>query len=137
MRTEISHFWIGHFKDNFEFACFVGESEDYYNEENDDLDNVYISKFAESQGENWIDHDFMECGFESNTIPFDERFIKYSYAKQWIDIIKERCDSTLIDDVNSVIFITNSQIKNPISLRKEDFYLEYIGEIEYILNNLS
>jgi len=129
MRTEISHFWLGKFKSEEEYFDFVGEDEAYY--EDDDYEEKYISEFAKSQDENFLDHDFIESGFENEAISFEEKFSKYSYADQWIAEVKNRLHDQNLEDINTLIFISKNQIKNPISVMNSKFDLLYIGEIEY------
>lgn len=129
MRTEISHFWLGKFTSEEEYFDFVGEDEAYY--EDDDYEEKYISEFAKSQGENFLDHDFIESGFENEAISFEEKFSKYSYADQWIAEVKNRLNNQNLEDINTLIFISKDQIKNPVSVMNSKFDLLYIGEIEY------
>ncbi|MBF4483937.1 MULTISPECIES: immunity 22 family protein [unclassified Flavobacterium] len=131
MRTEISHFWLGKFKLEEEYFDFVGEDEAYY--EDDDYEEKYISEFAKSQDEHFLDHDFIESGFENEAISFEEKFLKYSYAKQWIVEAKERLMNLNqnLEEINTLVFISKNQIKNPVSIMNSKFDLLYIGEIEY------
>jgi len=129
MRTEISHFWLGKFKSEEEYFDFVGEDEAYY--EDDDYEEKYISEFAKSQDENFLDHDFIESGFENEAISFEEKFSKYSYADQWIAEVKNRLNNQNLEDINTLIFISKDQIENPVSIINSKFDLLYIGEIEY------
>lgn len=129
MRTEISHFWLGKFTSEEEYFDFVGENEAYY--EDDDYEEKYISEFAKSQSENFLDHDFIESGFENEAVSFEEKFSKYSYADQWIAEVKNRLNNQNLEDINTLIFISKNQIKNPVSVMNSKFDLLYIGEIEY------
>ena len=129
MKTETSHFWLGKFKSEEEYFDFVGEDNAYY--EDDEVEEKFISEFAKSQGENFLDHDFMESGFENEAISFEEKFSKYSYADQWIAEVKNRLNNQNLEDINTLIFISKDQIKNPVSVINSKFDLLYIGEIEY------
>ncbi|MFG4001002.1 immunity 22 family protein [Flavobacterium aquidurense] len=131
MRTEISHFWLGKFKSEKEYSDFLGESETYY--EDDDIEENYISEFAKSQNENFLDHDFMESGFENEAVSFEEKFLKYSYAEQWIPEVKNRLryQNQNLEDINTLVFISKDQIEKPVSIGNLQFDLLYIGEIEY------
>lgn len=129
MRTEISHFWLGKFKSEAEYFDFVGEDEAYY--EDDDYEEKCISEFAKSQGENFLDHDFIESGFENEAVSFEEKFSKYSYADQWIAEVKNRLNNQNLEDINTLIFISKDQIEKPVSIINSKFDLLYIGEIEY------
>ena len=131
MRTEISHFWFGKFKSEDEYFDFIGEDESYYSE--DDIEGKYLSEFAKSQDRNHLDHDFMESGFEDENILFEDKFEKYSYASEWILKAKENLIqlNQNIEEINTVVFISKDQIKNPVSINNSNFKLLYIGEIEY------
>ena len=129
-RTEICDFWIGKFNNSNDYFDFVGENPAFYQDETD-IDEKHISKFAKSQGENWIDHDFMESGFENGEDSFLERFNKYSYSDQWIKKLSEKVSATDLSNINTVIFITKGRIKNPTSVSESNFALQYIGQIEY------
>ena len=130
MRIEICHFWVGFFEKENDFFDFLGEDPNYYKDERD-LDEKYISKFAESQSVNWIDHDLMECGFQNSDSSLAERFKGYSYSKEWIPEIERRIKIHKIDKVNSIVFVTKRAIKKPIDVIRENISLIYVGEIEY------
>ena len=129
-RTEICDFWIGTFDNSNDYFDLVGEDPEFYQDERD-IDEKYISKFAKYQRENWIDHDFMESGFENGEDSFFERFKKYSYSDQWIKKLFEKANETDLSDINAVIFIRKGRIKNPISIVESKFTLRYVGQIEY------
>ena len=129
MRTEKSHFWIGKFDTKDLYLDFVGEDDSRY--ELEDYDDIPISKFAKSQGEIWLDHDFMESGFEEPNKDVKIQFDKYSYAYNWGKELEKRCLKLTEPDNNTLIFINEHQIKNPSSVKGDGFILEYIGIIEY------
>lgn len=133
MRTETSHFWFGKFKSEVVYFDFLGESEAYYEDEDVNEDEKYISEFAKSQSENFLDHDFMESGFEDEDISFEQKFSLYSYSEKWITEVKERLSKQNqdLEKVNTIVFISKDQIKKPISIHNSEFELLYIGEIEY------
>lgn len=130
MRTETSHFWFGKFKSEEAYFDFLGENETYYE---DDEEEKYISEFAKSQSENFLDHDFMESGFENENVSFEEKFSPYSYSEKWLAEARERVVKQNQDPekVNTVVFISKDQIQKPISIQNSKFELIYIGEIEY------
>lgn len=130
MEKEISHFWLGYFKNEEDFNDFAEEDERYYTEEeNEDL---YISKFAESQNIQWFDYDFMEYGFEDENLGIYEKFADYSYADQWLPVIEEKINQLNLETpVNAIIFANRHAIPKPVSVNDEEYALYYIGEIEY------
>ncbi|HBV16092.1 immunity 22 family protein [Chryseobacterium carnipullorum] len=130
MEKEISHFWLGYFKNEDDFNDFAEEDESYYiEEENEDL---YVSKFAESQKIQWFDYDFLEYGFEDENLGIYEKFTDYSYADQWLPIVEQKINELGLETpVNAIIFGTKNVIPNPVSVNEEEYALYYIGEIEY------
>ncbi|SFN22821.1 Immunity protein 22 [Chryseobacterium oleae] len=130
MEKEISHFWLGYFKNEDEFDAFAEEDESYYTEEeNEDL---YVSKFAETQNIQWFDYDFLEYGFEDESLGIYEKFTDYSYADQWLPVIEQKINELGLETpVNAIIFANKHAIPNPVSVNDEEYALYYIGEIEY------
>ncbi|PQA96930.1 hypothetical protein B0A69_02370 [Chryseobacterium shigense] len=121
---------MGYFKNEDDFNDFAEENESYYTEEeNEDL---YVSKFAESQNIQWFDYDFLEYGFEDESLGIYEKFTDYSYADQWLPIVEQKINELGLETpVNAIIFGTKNVIPNPVSVNEEEYALYYIGEIEY------
>lgn len=130
---EESHFWVGHFKNGEDIANFVEENSDYYQEEDEDkLSEMYISEFAKSQGEHWLDHDFMEYGFEEGEESVAKKFAAYSYADQWSLELEDRIAAMHIRfPVNTLIMITKREIAHAVTVANDDFKLFYVGTIAY------
>ena len=129
MNTDVLDFWVGNFNSEEDFYDFVEEDENFYLEE--ESDEKYISKFAESQNTIWLDHDFVEYGFDDRNIGLYEKFSEYSFAEQWLPILINRINAMDLDmDINSIIFL-NKQIPKPVSVENDFFSLVYIGGIEY------
>ncbi|NML69748.1 hypothetical protein HHL23_08060 [Chryseobacterium sp. RP-3-3] len=130
MEKEISHFWLGYFKNEDDFNDFAEEDESYYTEEeNEDL---YVSKFAKSQKIQWFDYDFLEYGFEDESLGIYEKFTDYSYADQWLPIVEQKINELGLETpVNAIIFANKHAIPNPVSVNEEEYALYYIGEIAY------
>ncbi|MGN7866955.1 immunity 22 family protein [Chryseobacterium sp.] len=130
MDKEISHFWLGYFKDEEDFYSFVEEDENYYIDE--ETEDQYVSKFAESQGIKWFDDDFMEYGFEDENLGLYEKFSEYSYADEWLPVLENRLNEMNLDTpVNAIIFASRFAIPNPVSVDGEENKLYYMGEIEF------
>jgi len=129
-RKEICDFWIGNFESRDVYFNFFGEAPNFYQDE-DDTEEKYISKFAESQDVNWIDHDFMESGFEDDNEAFVEKFKKYSYSDQWIQEVSAKASEIGLNKINTVVFISKGRIQKPTSVFTPEFSLQYIGQIEY------
>lgn len=133
MRTETCHFWFGKFNSEKEYFDFVGEDPVFYDDDVSDEDQKYISEFAKSQNENFLDHDFMESGFENQDISFEDKFLNYSYSDKWILEAKNRLveQNQNPQEINTIVFISKDQIKTPVTITNSKFDLLYIGEITY------
>ncbi|KNB61134.1 immunity 22 family protein [Chryseobacterium sp. Hurlbut01] len=126
MNRQILDFWVGNFRTAEDFEMFVEEDENYYIEE--ESDDTYISKFAESQDTVWFDQDLMEYGFEQSI----QHFSEYSFAEQWLPVLYNRVNEMNITfEINSLVFISQGQIPKPVSVETDDFSLIYLGGIEF------
>lgn len=126
MNRQILDFWVGNFRTAEDFENFVEEDENYYIEE--ESDDTYISKFAESQDTVWFDQDLMEYGFEQSI----QHFSEYSFAEQWLPVLYNRVNEmNLKFEINSLVFVSQGQIPKPVSVETDDFSLIYLGGIEF------
>jgi len=126
MDRQVLDFWVGNFRTEEDFFQFVEEDENYYIEE--ESDDSYISKFAESQDTIWFDQDLMEYGFEQSI----QHFSEYSFAEQWLPVLFNRLNEmNLKFDINSLVFVSQGQIPKPKSVENDDFSLTYVGGIEF------
>lgn len=130
MEKETSHFWLGYFKNEEDFYAFIEEDEAYYTEEENE--DQYVSKFAETQNIHWFDDDFLEYGFEDESLGIYEKFTDYSYADQWLPAVEQKINELGLETpVNAIILAKKYAIPNPVSVNDEEYALYYIGEIEY------
>ena len=132
MDTQILDFWVGNFKSEEDLERFADEDEQFYLEE--DSDDVYISRFAESQDTIWFDQDFIEYGFAEGDYTLNQKFTDYSFADEWLpELMHKINECNLKFDINSLIFVSQGQIPKPKSVETDDFSLVYLGgiEIEY------
>ncbi|MDF2833618.1 immunity 22 family protein [Chryseobacterium indoltheticum] len=126
MDRQILDFWVGNFRTEEDFFQFVEEDENYYIEE--ESDDTYISKFAESQDTLWFNQDLMEYGFEQSV----QHFSEYSFAEQWLPVLYNRINEmNLKFDINSLVFVSQGQIPQPKSVENDEFSLVYLGGIEF------
>ena len=126
MNRQILDFWVGNFRTAEDFENFVEEDENYYIEE--ESDDTYISKFAESQDTVWFDQDLMEYGFEQSI----QHFSEYSFAEQWLPVLYNRVNEmNLKFEINSLVFVSQGQVPKPVSVETDDFSLIYLGGIEF------
>ncbi|MFK7970519.1 MAG: immunity 22 family protein [Bacteroidia bacterium] len=128
MSTLKTQFWVGRFVNENIFH-------DFFEEVFTDNDDDPISRFAESQNEIWIDHDFMEIGFEEINNSIADRFKNYSYADKWIEPFEKKLNEKDLTNVNVIIMVSydndRSQISSPKSHKEEGLQIIFLGEIEY------
>ncbi|SHE98809.1 immunity 22 family protein [Chryseobacterium takakiae] len=130
MHTDTLDFWVGNFNSEEDFYDFVEEDENYYLLE--ESDDTHISKFAASQNVVWLDHDFVEYGFEDGNRTIYEKFAAYSFAEQWLPILVNRLNEiNLKFEVNAIIFLNKGQVPKPVSVENDFFSLTYVGGIEF------
>lgn len=130
MHTDTLDFWVGNFNSEEDFYDFVEEDENYYLLE--ESDDTHISKFAASQDVVWLDHDFVEYGFEDGNRTIYEKFAAYSFAEQWLPILVNRLNEiNLKFEVNAIIFLNKGQVPKPVSVENDFFSLTYVGGIEF------
>jgi len=121
---EVSHFFLGRVSKLSNYNDFI---EEYYGDD----DDAPLSKFCESQGEYYIDHDFMEVGEREEEPSLAAFFKSYSYSESWSAGVLEEALSLNLEDANVLIFITKDQIEKPRSVKGDGFEIVYIGEFGY------
>lgn len=105
------------------------EDENYYLLE--ESDDIHISKFAASQNVVWLDHDFVEYGYEDGNKTIYEKFAAYSLPNSGSPILVNRLNEiNLKFEVNAIIFLNKGQVPKPVSV-ENDFSLTYVGGIEF------
>lgn len=130
MNKQILDFWVGNFNTEEDFYDFVEENDSYYLEE--ESDDNFVSKFAESQNTVWFDNELIEYGFEYDTSNLYEAFSEYSFADQWLPAFMQRLNEIKLKfEINSIIFVSQGQIPSPKTIENDDFSLTYIGGIEF------
>ena len=125
MKLFRNHYWLGRFDskevfDDFMKETFSGESED---------DEKPISKFVGSQGERFVDHDFMEAYFQSLS--------KEDPLKVYKDYFSYLFPEVDMGGYNVFIKCSEEEIGKPQSVSGETYTLDYIGVAEYTSAMLS
>lgn len=124
-RTETSHFWLGRFPSAERLGAYFEET---YGADRDD---VPVSEFAREQGERWYDHDFLEYGFNPSAASVAELVRGYSYHEQYTAELTQWAVQLGFPTVNTLVFISESEIARPRSVEGEDYWLRYVGPITY------
>jgi len=118
-------FWLGKFKSKEIFKNFMQENEKYYESE-DTNSKIPLSKFIESQGHKWVDHDFLESSFLDQEI-LVESIDSIINNCEWIKETEEKAEVKDIKEYNVYVSANEGLFPNPISVYKEDFELIYLG----------
>ena len=126
--TETCHFWLGYFPDEDTAYEYF---EEVYDENDEDREYTPLSKFAASQGETWYDHDFIECGYNDKARSIGELVEGHSYSDQYAKELEEKSKLLGLSNINFIIFITDREIQNPVSVKNGSFSLNYVGKITY------
>lgn len=121
---EVSHFFLGRVSNHSKYNSFLEERYGFD-------DDIPLSKFCESQGEVFIDHDFMEIGSRDQESSLETFFKPYSYSDHWLhDVIKTAEEFELLD-ANVLLFLSKEEIDRPRTVKGDGFELIYIGEFSY------
>jgi hypothetical protein len=123
-RTETCHFWIGRFSN----ARAVGK---YFKENHDDENENPISQFAADQKEQYYDHDKMEYGFKAKPKSIEALVSGYSYSDQWSEELVQMVKKKRLEEMNMFVFINQSEIGKPRTVKRDDYELHYLGKITY------
>ena len=129
-----SQFWVGRFRTDEAFRDFFAERED------DPLAELPISEFAGSQGEQWLDHDFIETGFEDSERTLEEKFEASSWATFWIPFVAGEVEKRDLGPINAFAMVNcdngrdgafRARVSNPSDVHVERAELFYLGEFEH------
>jgi Immunity protein 22 len=124
--TKTSHFWVGQLSEEMADDYFS----EVWNEDDEDHKNTPLSAFAQDQGVMWYDHDFLEYGWgEVETLR--ELVDGYSYSEQWVEELVNRFEIAGLSKVNFFVFINQDEIEQPRSIQAQDFWIYYLGTIDY------
>ena len=122
MKTDISHIWLGQFSTN--------APNDFFKERYDREDDEPLSPFAESQGETWYDHDFMEISYLLDPLPISRLVAGHSYAEQYLEAVLSKASSIGLEGANVFIMASKRLFKSARSVEGVGFRLWYLGEYE-------
>jgi hypothetical protein len=124
--TETCHFWVGHFLEERAADYFT----EVWDETDEDREHTPLSAFARDQGIKWYDHDFIEYGFKEGAGSIEELVEGYSYSDQWAAELARRAKAAGLKGVNFFVFISEEEIKEPRSVKGDDYWLQYLGTIK-------
>lgn len=118
-RQETLDIWVGYFEEE---RCG-----NYFEEQYDD-DDAPLSEFAGDQEESFIDHDFMEIGFQPSPQSIADLVAGHSWSDEYANELAERVQQSNILRFNCFIFITAGEVQSPRSVSKDGVELHYMGQ---------
>jgi len=118
---KLMHCWIGHFDSMFASSKFFDEAYPR-------SDDSPLSKFIESQGETWYDHDmmYMKSYRESENIA---NVIKEHTS--WDSELENKCNDISLTEVNLICMLPTDEVKSPCDAAGDGFQLTYFGKINF------
>ncbi len=157
VKTLTSQFWVGWCDDPDEITDFFSEEPYYarfneleaklangeidetiYAKREEELDNCPITDFAKSQGERFLDHDFIEWRWEPDCKPLVEMFSGSSWVEMWAEKVEDRAKSLGVGKINCFVMIgleegvnPPQQVEKPCDIKLKSGTLVFIGEITH------
>lgn len=119
---KILDIWVGFFEPGYQGK--------YFEENYDQDDDSPISEFAGDQGESWIDHDFMEIGFNDSPKDISDLVKGYSWSDKYVSELTLKVEESKIARYNSFVLLDSGQVKKPCSVNKKGIKLHYMGQFE-------
>lgn len=123
MKTETSHIWIGRFSEN--------APSNFFEERHDREDDEAVSLFAQSQGELWYDHDFMEISYVNAAVDIAELVAGHSYSEQYLDAVLAAAKDGEIDTANVFVLASESEFALAVPVSGDGYELWYLGKFTY------
>jgi hypothetical protein len=130
MEENVAHFWAGTFENKDLFDAFYAEK---YRAST----TQPVSKFAASQNLTWLDHDFVEAGYQPEDVTAREKFRNYSWANLWMDEFEKRIAAQGITEVNTLIMVfldkEDDPIRTPKAIQQPGINMAYLGKIKFLI----
>jgi len=112
--------WLGQATDKKAFTAFFKET---YSD-----DDRPISAFAESQGERFYDHDFVEAQYNKKLKTLDDALMTISFSRSFADSLRAQVKDF---DYNVTVAAFSDDFSAPRSAEGNGLSLTYIGRFEY------
>lgn len=113
--------WVGDIAPGRQTEYF---KEDYIENE----DNTPVSEFAFDQGQTWIDHDFLEIGYNTAANSIDELLKGSSWSDQYREELINLVNEKDVELFNSIVLLNAGEVKYPRSVQKQGIDLHYMGQ---------
>ncbi len=111
--------WVGRFRDHAAFLAFFHET---YGD-----DDTPLSPFAQSQGEHFYDHDFLETAFDELSTNLAARVAGHSFGGSFSTAAQSSYENLNRPAFNGLVLMWNREIEHPRSASTDSVELTYIG----------
>jgi hypothetical protein len=122
MPKEVSYIWIGQFTDE--------APEDFF-EEKYGRDDEPLSQFANSQGQSWYDHDFVEISYLDSLEPIASLIDGHSYFDQYQTALLHVTQAKKIVEANVFVLASKDQFSSPRTASGIGYDLWFMGSFSY------
>ena len=123
-KYKIVDIWVGNFPDEAALAAYVAET---YSDD----DSAPISSLAADMGEQFYDHDFLEHSFhELSSSDVRSRLKPHSYSSSYIESAGDAFEAASSPGFNTVLLVWGEQFRRPVSVRREKYWLHYLGRFD-------
>lgn len=123
MRTETSWIWLGHFTS--------AAPADFFTERDQREDDEPLSMFAQSQGEAWYDHDFIEVGRLEAPVPIATLVAQHSYQQHYLPALLDAAAAAGIESANVFVLASQDQFVAPTTSSGVGYTLRLMGRFTY------
>lgn len=113
--------WVGAFASEDDFRAYLSES---YDEDDGDTP---ISRFAADQGQDFLDHDFIESGFHATAGDLADLIATHSFAASYRVAASDAFVSSGVGSANAVVLAFGRAVSAPRSVEHPSYTLTYLG----------
>jgi hypothetical protein len=93
-------------------------------------DDIPISKFSASQGEDWIDHDCLEISYKNELKNLPLLVDGHSYSRDYINEVIKKAEILNINKANVFVLCDSNEINNPKPVIETEYQLYYLGKFK-------
>ena len=124
MATEFSivDVWVGNFESESAFSAYLAETYP-----DDDDDESPRSPFGADQGQQFYDHDFVECCFFGRTADLRAALAECSFVTSYIDDVVAAYRQASLPPVNAALLAFGEVIRAPKSVASAAYQLWHLG----------
>jgi len=118
------HFWIGKFPSDVARGVYFDENSEF----DIDIEDSYLSQFAQDQGEQFYDHDWIEMSsFKPEEL--ESTVKEHSYSEVWYSKVMDLMAQVPDTDFDTFVMIDAREIAEPRTVDKPNMKLYFLGTV--------